>query len=289
MSTANETSALPAGYTLLNKKTMISEQGKELAMSAFRQADSRNPDAHDMYIYNDYYAYGVIDIIDKSLSALHSRMTKKDWPAVMAQLEALTHFMEMESVWGMADDGERVIAMVRAYGACLVATLRALKKNGDLTPEKYPSLEYMLKAATSLGQATRGLGVDSEYDRVCQGIGKRLFSGHPREEARALHEARHKAWLQTLPADVQKEFEEEADDDDDEEEDEDDKPWWHGGVAGIEDVKDEDFVLSRVWKEYKDYLSECPTKPLRGPPIWDLDKWSQADKAAFSFDAMSDD
>ncbi|KAH9917714.1 uncharacterized protein B0H18DRAFT_1033497 [Fomitopsis serialis] len=258
-------------------------------MAAFKQADNRNPDLHDMYIYNDFYAYAVIDIIDRRLGTLHTRITKKDWPNAMAHLEALTQFMEMENIWGMADDGEHVDLMVRAYGACLVATLRALKKNGELTPERYPSLEYLLKAATSLCQATQGINAGSAFDRVCQGIGKRLFDNTPRAEARALHEARHKAWLMTLPEEDRKGFSEGDDDDDDDDEEEDDKPWWHGGKELAEDKKDGDFALARVWKEYKDYLSETQTVPLRGPPIWDLDKWSAADKAAFSFDAMSDD
>ena len=31
----------------------------------------------------------------------------------------------------------------------------------------------------------------------------------------------------------------------------------------------DDFCLYRVWKAYKEFLSDVPTKPLRGPPKWD--------------------
>lgn len=213
----------------------------------------------------------------------------------------------------MADDGERVNLTVRAYGACVVATLRALKKSGDLSPEKYPSLEYLLEAAAGLGKMALTMNAGSEFHRVCKGIGKRLFGGVSREEAKAVHKARYDAWLRTLPADVRKDLveqnksseENENEDEEDEDEGEGDeedkdeggegekepkskKPWWYDGVEGAEDEKDSDFALTRVWKEYKDYLSESPTLPLRGPPIWDLNEWDEADKAPFSFDNMSD-
>lgn len=81
--------------------------------------------------------------------------------------------------------------------------------------------------------------------------------------------------------------EEEEEEEEKEEEEGNRKPWWHGGVEGAEDEKDSDFTLTRVWNEYNDYLSECPTVPLRGPPIWDLNEWDEEDKAHFSSDAMS--
>lgn len=52
----NDISVLPAGYNFLNKRIMISEIGKEYAMENFNQADARNPDFHDMYIYNGVLA-----------------------------------------------------------------------------------------------------------------------------------------------------------------------------------------------------------------------------------------
>lgn len=54
----------------------------------------------------------------------------------------------------------------RAYGACLVATLRALKIPGSLSPEKYPSIEYLLKAAAELDNWV-GTSEGSNINRVC--------------------------------------------------------------------------------------------------------------------------
>lgn len=81
----------------------------------------------------DFYAYGMIDIIDKRLSTIPTRIIKKDWPGAMAHLEALTHSAGMESIWGwgsecrssafniyadiastVADDGKRLRRTARA-------------------------------------------------------------------------------------------------------------------------------------------------------------------------------
>ncbi|TRM67005.1 hypothetical protein BD626DRAFT_566052 [Schizophyllum amplum] len=285
------TAALPDGYTFLNPSSMISKTGKELTIQLFDEADKRDPDLHDMYIYNDFFAYAVLDLIDKRLSTLHTQIGKKDWRVCVSQLEALTVFMLRTNAWGMADDGERVRLTGTVYGACLVTVLRGLKKAGELNTDAYPALEYLLKPAAELGDSLRGIDAGSDFDLVCKGIGQRLFGSQSRTEMRALHLARRTAWMETLDGEEKKLMEEAFADPDaiDSDEEQEEKPWWDGGKEGAEDVDDEDFVLSRVWKEYKGYLADVPTKPLRGPPKWDLTKWSKQEKAAFSFDAMGSD
>ncbi|THH30678.1 hypothetical protein EUX98_g3494 [Antrodiella citrinella] len=74
---------------------------------------------------------------------------------------------------------------------------------------------------------------------------------------------------------------------DDEDEDEDETCWYEEGRDGAdEDYDNDNFVLARVWKAYNAYLQGCSTstKPLRGPPQWDLSKWSDAQKAPFKSD-----
>ncbi|KAL1717613.1 hypothetical protein EV715DRAFT_202865 [Schizophyllum commune] len=301
---ASQDTLVPEGYTFLNPSQMMSKKGKELAIELFEDADKRDPDMHDMYIYNDFFAYGCLDLIDKRLSTLHTQIAKKNWPLCMSHLEALTIFLLRNDAWGMADDGDRVDLTAKAYGACLVTVLRALKKDGQLNTDAYPALGYLLKNAAALGECLQGINAGSDFASVCKGIGKRLFKDKSVEETKALHLARQKEWFEGLEGEERETMEEvmnESDGEDDDEDMEEDggekekegsqkegKAWWHGGREGAEDEKDEDFVLSRVWKEYKEYLSDVPTKPLRGPPQWDLTKWSKADKARFSFDAMDD-
>jgi len=60
--------------------------------------------------------------------------------------------------------------------------------------------------------------------------------------------------------------------------------WFSEGEVCDEDVKNTDFTLSRIWKEYKSH-----TKDISGRNEWDLTKWSEAERKACSFDAMDDD
>lgn len=63
------------------------------------KADNRNPDAFDMYIYNDFFNYAILDLIDGALGKLHARIVKKDWEEAYIMVLALTCFMENESSW----------------------------------------------------------------------------------------------------------------------------------------------------------------------------------------------
>lgn len=84
----------------------------------FRKSGNRNPDAFDMYIYNgqcgsilcpfaqptaspclDYYAYACLDLIDKTLTTVHSKIAKKHYDEAYGILEGLTVFNELDSSW----------------------------------------------------------------------------------------------------------------------------------------------------------------------------------------------
>lgn len=220
----------------------------------------------------------------------------------MPILEALTVFMEDEGQWTsksctrtalnasftelsiVCDDGERVEMTNKVYGALLVNILRGLKKEDRLDASHFPCLESLLRGAADWGDSMRSQGCDSDYDRVCKAIGYRLF-GDRTEADIALEKARVEEWISSMSADWQENIRARMADEYGEEPEGD---WFKGGKRMDEDQKDDDFVLSRVWKEYKEYLSSVPTKPLRGPPNWDLSKWSAAQKKQFSFDEMGD-
>ncbi|KAJ3508654.1 hypothetical protein NLJ89_g5637 [Agrocybe chaxingu] len=57
-------SVIPSGYTFLTLDTFISVPGKELAEKFAKDAENRDPDTFDMYIYNDFYPYGILNLID---------------------------------------------------------------------------------------------------------------------------------------------------------------------------------------------------------------------------------
>lgn len=188
------------------------------------------------------------------------------------------------------DDGERTQLTNKAYGSLLVTVLRALKKADRLDVANFPSLEYILRNAAEWGDDMKSMACPSNYNRVCQAIGWRLFNGKF-EENTALEKARFEEWKKRLDPKELKEMEarggdEDEDEDDDDDEDNSKKPWYLKGAREDEDAKHKDLVLSRIWKEYKDLLRESPTVPMRGPPIWDLTEWSHEEKKPFLFSEM---
>jgi hypothetical protein len=180
----------------------------------------------------------------------------------------------------VCDDGDRVHITDKVYGASLVAVLRALKKEERLNVANFPSLETLLKTAANLGSAMKGVDAESNYHLVCKAIGRRLFA-NKLPEVIAVEKARLEEWIHSLDKEIQgrirEKMEEEAS------EGHVGMPWYHGGNASDEDEKDKNYTLSRVWKEYKAYLSLAPTVPLRGPPFWDISDWSEKDKQRFKF------
>ncbi|KAJ7498661.1 hypothetical protein FB451DRAFT_1016821, partial [Mycena latifolia] len=200
-------------------------------------------------------AYGKLALIDSTLALLHSKILKKGWDDAFTILEALTLFNEMESYWPMCDDGTRVVLTNKVYGACLVTVLHALKKDSRLNASHLPGLETTLRQAAKWGEEMKSISCNSDYDLVCKAVGARLFQKS--EADIASEKARLDGWLASRTKEEQDEFhrrvQEDAEDEDEEEEDES-EPWHSGGSEVDEDAKNNDFVLPRIWKEYKDYL-----------------------------------
>lgn len=189
------------------------------------------------------------------------------------------------------DDGDRVIITNKAYGACVVTLLRGLKEADCLDGRQYPSLETLLRNVYEWSITMDGNGCPCDYGAVCKAIGNRLFGGTEAEN-KALAQARLQEWTNTLDPTSQNLVRRRLKEITDEEaeaiaEGKSKEPWFAGANEGDEDEANPDFVLSRVWKEYKQYLAGSPSMPLRGPPNWDISSWTAEQKRLFEFDARS--
>ncbi|KAJ3531510.1 hypothetical protein NM688_g7564 [Phlebia brevispora] len=279
-------SVIPDGYTFMNPFTMVSTNAANRFDELVEKMDNRNPDCFDMYIYNDYFNYGTLDIVDKELSTIHTKIIKKKWDEAYALLEGLTAFFDLSGCsWPMIDDGEQTELTDRVYGASLVTVLRALKKENRLSPEHFPSLETILKLAT---EWSKGMPQSLDYHTVLQGIGKRLFKDKSAETL-ALEKARVEEWIDGLPKEDRKRVREMIKEQKEEDKElygkNKKKEWWDNDRAW-EDDDDTDLTLSRVWKDYKAHLREYPNVPMRGPMVWDINDWTEVEKAPFLFSNM---
>src|SRR6266545_3256363 len=48
---------------------------------------------------SDFYSYGVLELVDKTLSSLHTKIVKKAWKDAYSILEALIMFASFEGIW----------------------------------------------------------------------------------------------------------------------------------------------------------------------------------------------
>ncbi|KAH8827451.1 hypothetical protein DL96DRAFT_1803725 [Flagelloscypha sp. PMI_526] len=295
MPAARSSKQLPKEYTFLNSKTIISKKGKAQLLDLFDKAKNRDPDYHDMYIYNDFLGYAMIWLVNSIFKTMNPLVTKSKWDELYPLVESLAQFFLMDGdAWMQVDDEEFAVWTNKAYGSILVTMLRGLETQGRLDELHFASLEDLLKAAAEWGDLAKEMECRASYSKVCKAFGKRLFAGKEAARKKAREEMVD-AWKKKLEDGDEDEDEddedddEDEDDDDDEDDDEDDKPWYHKGVAKDAKLKASDLNYTTTWKAYKKYASGVPSVPLRGPPNWDLTKWKKSDKAQFSFDNDDDD
>ncbi|KAG2013808.1 hypothetical protein CC2G_010678 [Coprinopsis cinerea AmutBmut pab1-1] len=275
-------SAIPKGYTFVNPETMITVKGSDLFKELMHQADKRDPDAFDMYVYNDFFAYGVLDLVDKTLSTLHSKVTKKAWDEAYAILEGITCFMDCESVWTQCDDGQRVNATKKAYAALAIAIFKGLRQENRLSTTSFPSLECCLKNVTELGDMLDGIGSSTGLGRIARGLARKIFKDKTEEQV-CLEKKYREEWLSSLDAEAREQIMENDEVEDGKDAEGDGKPWHMKGR--VDDNMDAPkLALSRAWKDYRAFVSAAPKGPLRGGKSWDISTWSAATKAEFQFD-----
>lgn len=115
----------PKGYICLNsvETQIVSEAGMAKFTELMELSEKCNPDTQDCYVYNDYFGYAVVHIIEETLLELVDVVKDKKRGAThkdaIVLLEALTLYMATEDQFVMIDDGECFKKLVRVYGAAL--------------------------------------------------------------------------------------------------------------------------------------------------------------------------
>ncbi|KAJ2931715.1 hypothetical protein H1R20_g5504, partial [Candolleomyces eurysporus] len=231
----------------------------------------------------DFFPYATLDLVEKTLKNLHSKLTKKNWNDAYPILEGLTVFIGLFGDWTQCDDGHLVTLTIKTYGALAVAVLRGLKKDNKLDQASYPSLESLLHGIVDLAETLDK--DDADYAMVARGIARRLFKDKTDADF-ALEQKQREEWLETITdeedrneltpiiQDMAKENGAE--------------PWYMEGDVCSEDKKISSLSLTPIWKEYKSHLAGVPEGPMKGPS-WDIRNWSDADKRSFQLNFMDSD
>ncbi|EJC97877.1 uncharacterized protein FOMMEDRAFT_162216 [Fomitiporia mediterranea MF3/22] len=292
---------LPENYTFTLDGVVIHKDAFARLVKLLEKAKDRDPGMHDMYVYEDFFGYGVLELIDETLYTIHEYVSKKKWLVAWHALDALAKFKEMLTGWLCIDDGEHVRATEQAFGAFLIATLRELEAAGQLSEETIPGLEDSLKEMTEFAEAWWET-LDTCYHKVLKGYGKKLFGERTQAEREHIYDAHRKAYIEFVKGlseaerrkrdddiDEKKceedEDEDEDDDEDDEEEGEDrsvegGQTVWYGN-ADAQDANFQDPTF-RLKPAMKGLLTYKP-KASSGPSYYDLTKWTEEEKMQYVY------
>lgn len=116
---------------------MVSKASTELADQYHAQAEVRDQDNFNMYIYNDFTGYGLQEVIENQLTGINSCIIKRPEPRFVdlwIRLSAFAHWTADRNLvpWTMIDDSLRWNDTVAMIGYATIATLNALDRAGLL-------------------------------------------------------------------------------------------------------------------------------------------------------------
>ncbi|KAG8809653.1 hypothetical protein FRB91_009685 [Serendipita sp. 411] len=304
---------LPERYTFSKYGQPMSKTALDMIENLMKEANNCDPDAHDMYICNDYLGYAVFNIVNRVIDSIYRKAAKKQWIESWDTLTALAIFIDTFPDFMNIDDGELVIAADKVFGALVVKVLKALAPEfAEKGESEFPDLESCLRQMANVGENSSGFD-GGQYTQIIKNYARHLFGRRTEEEREARAERIKRAYqkfYKALPKDEKKEFadpsapkgkededkgdEDEEDGWEDEEDEEDEKdagPWFGKPKAQDVNYKIQSFPLDRAWKTYRELRAGGGYSPpvwSRGEPVWDLTKWSAADKKRYLFENMDD-
>ncbi|KAJ7763335.1 hypothetical protein B0H16DRAFT_1527537 [Mycena metata] len=287
MSTTVKDSDIPDGFICVNghPTELWSKAAFEHVERLQTEEEKRNPDAHDMYIYNDFFGYACCDLLKTEMLAIGKLVASKTEKLALGtfhRLEALTLYMANSngaSVFPTIDVPELAEAIYDAYGALWMTYILHLEsaakpqKLGPAHPIGIINLENAVRTSAKVITQFSDLGFDKDPEDLERAILRVLarndMDGTPKE----------KMFLG-------KSADSDSDEDDDDEEME--------AQSTSNNTRADDADVRAAAKSWK---ASAAIKALRdvGGPVelggrsWDITQWSPAAVAAEKARFGSDD
>ncbi|KAK6971327.1 hypothetical protein R3P38DRAFT_3336786 [Favolaschia claudopus] len=217
-----------------------------------KDEENRDPDAHDVDVYNDYFGYACCDLLKKEMLAigkLTSSKTENPSLATFQRLEALTLYMSNS---GAAD-------------------------SFHTNPMKILNLENVVRTAAKTMMQFSGIGFDNEPNEVSSAMLRVLerngMDGTPKE----------KLFLgKSADSDDEEDEQEDEDSDNEEEEEEEEeedkereksrRPKKKARTSGADDADVRAAAKTWKWSKAMKALKSAGRPESRTRP-WDITKW----------------
>ncbi|KAF8158764.1 hypothetical protein K438DRAFT_2026031 [Mycena galopus ATCC 62051] len=274
-------SSIPDGFVCVNNHPteLWSKAAFKHVERLQKDEENRDPDAHDIYIYNDYFGYACCDLLKKEMLAIGKMVaskTQKLQPETFHRLKGLTLYMANSmgaSVFHTIDDPDLAEAIYTGYGALWMTYLLDLEsaakpqKLGPTHPVAIRNLENTVRTTAKV--ATQFLDLDFSpdandlRDAMLRVLERNDMDGTPKQ----------KAFLGKS---------EDSDDEDEDEEEEEEKapPSKKPRRTGADDADVR--VAAKTWKASAAMktLREAYGPVEHGGRPWDITKWPKAALAA---------
>ncbi|KAJ3986685.1 hypothetical protein F5890DRAFT_1406849 [Lentinula detonsa] len=286
----------PKVFTFLKKTTFLSVKTPKMVENILNKSNDRNPDVHDMLIYNEHGDLGAFVLIEEHFEKIMKYVAKKNWDAVYVLLDGFIIYIHRPCPAPTDTSAiEREHGLLRLHGACLMTMFRELDKQGRLNTQNFPGLEYFLRYTIQWIEHAKDrlvgifhLGSDIlPHLNVCKAIAYRLFKNQTVEDLN-LHLTRIREWVQWLEPRVT--------------EDDHDyagtkvwvqdclirewpwlllgvKPWYLEGRDHHVSKKGLELNLEEEWSTFSDYRKENPLVPPKGLS-WEFKDWSEEEREA---------
>ncbi|KAJ7154089.1 hypothetical protein C8R46DRAFT_1197092 [Mycena filopes] len=253
------------------------------------EEEKRNPDAHGLYIYNDYFGYACCDLLKEEMLAIGKLISKKAEKLSIAtfhRLEALTLYMansNAASVFPTIDDADLAEAIYNAYGALwmtYVLDLETAAKPQKLSathPVGIPNLENAVRTSAKVITIFRDLGFEQDANALQDAL-LRVLERNDMDGTR-----KEQLFLGDDSDDEDEDGDEDEEDEDDEEPRAKKTPKEtrpakkaRRGTADDKDVR----AAAKTWKASAAMKALREQGPVEhGGRPWDITKWPAAELA----------
>ncbi|KJX95495.1 hypothetical protein TI39_contig4110g00008 [Zymoseptoria brevis] len=140
-------------------------------------ADRRCPDQFGMYVQNDFYGYGMMEVLENMLRAFENEIKplsgkKASLQQMWAIVTVLAMFLcrDVSFPWSMVDDGERYEHLIAVSGCAALTALNELDRVGQLKKDSrfldlgHVMAMFLLWSKTATGLTVEGRIRHDPYD-----------------------------------------------------------------------------------------------------------------------------
>jgi len=160
-------------------KWIAMEKTWQLFLEWDRRQSYTNPDNFEMYIYNDFYGYGLQEMIENILVKFNKEVIKKNkdetaLKQMWATISAFIHWLlfetpEIGGSWFGLDDGERVEKTANLIGRAFLEALNELDLAGKLKPDsEFKDLALIMSMFLQWGADLEGADLEENNDLIWQ-------------------------------------------------------------------------------------------------------------------------